>query len=244
MGISGAGFRLSEEGIEEVKSEIDRQGLSHRRLAEMSSISETTIHRALRGKEVNQDLLNKLLSCLGFDKEVKTLLIERYPTENRLGGVQVLESTINHVFIERNDAVKELSEAMPDDIQAIASAQLKILDSYHREVLIQAKNSFRWALISSGAGFLFFLASVVFLLYEQPRNQAIIPLVSGTVIEVIAGVNFYLYGRATTQLSSFHRKLDQTQRFLLANSMCESLDGEAKQTARAELVKTVSSLPE
>ena len=242
MGVAGIGFKLSEEGVEEVKSEIDRRGLSYSKLAEASSISEATISRALRRKDVSQKLLLKLLGCLGFDDDAQKLLIERYPTGIGLTSNNFSGNISNHYFIERDDAVQELSEATPDDIQVIASAQLKILDSYHREVLVQAKDSFRWALISSGVGFLFFLTSVVFLLYRQPRNQAVIPLISGAVVEVIAGVNFYLYGKATVQLSSFHRKLDQTQRFLLANSMCESLDGEAKQTARAELVKTVSSL--
>ena len=111
-------------------------------------------------------------------------------------------------------------------------------------MLLQAKSSFRWALVISAAGFIFFLMSIIFVLDQQQKNKALIPLISGAIIEVIAGVNFYLYGQTTKQLSSFYRKLDRTQRFLLANSICESLEGETKQTTRSEIVKIISSLTE
>jgi len=88
----------------------------------------------------------------------------------------------------------------------------------------------------------FFLTSVGFLLLQQPHSLANISLISGALIEVISAINFYLYGKTSAQLASFHTRLDITQRFLLANSMCESLEGEFKQRARYELIKTVSGL--
>lgn len=147
-------------------------------------------------------------------------------------------------IVDIGETAKELSETPVNDVQGIASAQLKILASYYSEGLMQAKTSFRWAATVSGIGFFFFLTAVIFVLNRQPRDRTLIPLISGAVIEVVAGINFYLYGQATKQLATFQRKLDQTQRFLLANSICESLEGESKQTARMELVKTVSSLTE
>jgi hypothetical protein len=55
-------------------------------------------------------------------------------------------------------------------------------------------------------------------------------------VEVISGVNFYLYGKTTTQMAEFQSRLDMTQRFLLANSICENLDGDFKQNTRSQLV--------
>ena len=139
-------------------------------------------------------------------------------------------------------AAEEISATPVDDVQGIAAAQLTILNSYYSEGLIQAKTSFWGATITSSIGFVFFLTAVIFVLNKQPKDRTLIPLISGTVIEVVAGINFYLYGQATKQLASFQHRLDQTQRFLLANSICESLEGDSKQTARVELVKTVSSI--
>jgi hypothetical protein len=66
--------------------------------------------------------------------------------------------------------------------------------------------------------------------------------ISGAVVEVISGINFVLYGKASTQLLGFHERLEQTQRFLLANSVCEGIEQEdARVRARADLVATIAS---
>ncbi len=149
----------------------------------------------------------------------------------------VTQTTFYNVI---SSAADRLSQAKPEDIQEIAASQIKLLASYYDLVLGQARKSFRWALIAAGIGLMFFLASVGFLLSQQPQNLANISLISGALIEVISAINFYLYGKTSAQLATFHTRLGTTQRFLLANSMCESLEGEFKQKARYELIKTVA----
>jgi hypothetical protein len=61
-------------------------------------------------------------------------------------------------------------------------------------------------------------------------------------VEVIAGINLYLYNKTTAQLAEFHQRLERTQRFLLANSIAESLENEQKQETRASLVRTIATL--
>jgi hypothetical protein len=63
------------------------------------------------------------------------------------------------------------------------------------------------------------------------------------LIEVISGLNFYLYGRASKQLEAFHILLDRTQRFLIANSACESMEGKEKNLTRAVIIKSLVDLP-
>ena len=70
-----------------------------------------------------------------------------------------------------------------------------------------------------------------------------VPLIAGAVVEVVSGVVFYLYGKTSSQLSIFHSRLEVLQRYLLANSICESLDGEARNTARAALIQEISRTP-
>ncbi len=41
-------------------------------------------------------------------------------------------------------------------------------------------------------------------------------------------------------MAEFQERLDRTQRFLLANSICEALEGDAKQKARSELVEVIA----
>jgi len=66
--------------------------------------------------------------------------------------------------------------------------------------------------------------------------------VSGALIEVVSGIGFYLYNKSASQLAMFHTRLDSTQRFLLANSVCEGLEGDFKQQARSNLVRMIAGM--
>ncbi len=138
------------------------------------------------------------------------------------------------------DAIVTLTSAAPGDIQKIAASQITLLTSYYDAVLRQATMSFRWALGAAIVGLLFFITAIVFLLTTSIQEVATVSVIGGALVEVISGINFVLYGKTTTQLAYFHQRLDQTQRFLLANSICELLEGEAKQKARSELIAVIA----
>ncbi len=125
----------------------------------------------------------------------------------------------------------------PAKIQEVAATQVVISDMYYKNVLQHAQRLFRWALIAAGAGLFFFLVAVA--LVQQSVNGALISLVSGGVLEALAVLNFCLYGRVFNQLRGFHERLDRTQQYLLANSICENLKGDVKQATQRELVRAM-----
>jgi hypothetical protein len=138
-------------------------------------------------------------------------------------------------------SIEEIAKVDPTDLSQIAESQLKIINAYYQNVLYQAKESFLWALVAAGCGLVFFIVSVAFLVHENSDRIANISLISGAIVEVIAGIDFYLYARTSEQLARFHVRLDITQRFLLANSLCESLEGPIKHETRAKLVQMIAS---
>ena len=89
-------------------------------------------------------------------------------------------------------------------------------------------------------GLLFFIAAAAFALVTGLTLSSIVPLVSGAVVEAVSGVVFYLYGQTTAQLSSFHSRLEVLQRYLLANSLCETLEGDDRSKARTALIQVIS----
>jgi hypothetical protein len=139
-------------------------------------------------------------------------------------------------------ALRQLSTAQPSDVQSIASSQISLLHSYYSSALTQARMSFFIAVAAAVIGIVFFVVSAALVMRSGVGTVAGIGTLAGALVEVISGINFVLYGKAVAQLDGFHHRLDQTQRFLLANSICESLDGDAKQKAREELVRTVATL--
>jgi hypothetical protein len=134
------------------------------------------------------------------------------------------------------DGVGRSPSTQVQQVQEVAASQIKLLTSYYNTVLGQARESFRVAVVGVGVGLVFFVAAIGFLLASQPLNVATVSAVAGGVVQLIAGLNFVLYGKTTAQLATFHQRLEQTQRFLLANSVAESLNGETQESTRARLV--------
>jgi len=143
----------------------------------------------------------------------------------------------------RKSTFSNVARADPSNIQQVAASQLELINDYYTTILHQARQSFTWAIIAAGVGLAFFIAAVAFLLLSQKSDLSAISVISGALIEVISGINFYLYGKAISQLDLFHVRLERTQRFLIANSVCENLKGSLQQTARAGLVNIIAGLP-
>jgi len=143
------------------------------------------------------------------------------------------------------NALKELSEAEPSDVQKIAGAQQALLTGIYELALQQSKTSFRWAVIAATAGLVLIIVAIALILFFELHSGAsvagVVSAISGGVVEVIAGVNFALYARTSAQLASFLPRLDQTQRFLLANSICANLEPPARETTRAALVLVIAT---
>jgi hypothetical protein len=109
-------------------------------------------------------------------------------------------------------------------------------------VQAQSRRSFDWALIGAGTGLAFFIVAAGFTIWTEKAVEAIIPAVAGAVVEVIAGVVFYLYGKATSQMGEFHSRLERLQLYLLANSICASLQGEQRDKSRTDLIHEIATV--
>jgi hypothetical protein len=149
----------------------------------------------------------------------------------------------NEKVLEKRQEVQieQIAKAKPENIQEVAASQLAIITSFNESVLRQAQQSFNLALAAAAIGLIFFIAAVGFLLVSGTQAIATVSIISGALVEVISAVNFYLYGKASSQFSIFHNRLDRIQYFLLANSICESLVDNLKQETRAEIVRMIMS---
>ena len=152
-------------------------------------------------------------------------------------GLVLGDARVSAIHID--NLVREISQADPSEIQQVAATQIRFLAAFYDTVLAQAQQSFRWALIGVGVGLSFFIVAITFLLFSDTEDVATISAIAGGLVEVIAGINFVLYGKAGEQLGSFHKRLEQTQRILLANSITESIEGDAKNSTRSQLVMEV-----
>jgi transcriptional regulator with XRE-family HTH domain len=152
-----------------------------------------------------------------------------------LGLILPVSDTVQAI----QNTVDQVAEANPKNIQEVAASQLAIINSYYLNGLEQSQQSFRWSLIWGGIGLVFFVIAVIVLLFRQPAEVAYVSGIGGAIVEVFAGTYLYLYKHASDQLGRFRFALDNTQRILLANSMCESLEKAEMQSMRAELIRLI-----
>ena len=105
-----------------------------------------------------------------------------------------------------------------------------ILD-YYEDVLEQAQKSFNAAKRVATIGFVVLIVTVLYLLVVDALSHMVIPglhvsepslkvgsigVLSGALIEFIAGINFVLYARASRQFGAFHICLERTHRYLVS----------------------------
>jgi hypothetical protein len=77
----------------------------------------------------------------------------------------------------------------------------------------QARRSFSAALFICFLGiFIYLLGIIAYIVLD--KNISIISVISGTVVEVIAGLFFWLYREATKQLGVYHQRLGSTEKYL------------------------------
>jgi hypothetical protein len=62
-----------------------------------------------------------------------------------------------------------------------------------------------------------------FSMAQPSISFASLGIVSGILIEFIAGINFWLYARASKQFSAFHICLERTHRYLVAYKIAEGI---------------------
>jgi hypothetical protein len=132
------------------------------------------------------------------------------------------------------DSIQRIGAADPANVQLIAALQMEVLAGYHQIALAQSRRIFFWVLVGSGVGVIFLFAAVAKALPIE------IAFLSGAILEIIAGIVFVIYGKTIPQLSSLHRRLEDLQRYLLANSLCEALDGDERNKARVALIQEIT----
>ena len=151
----------------------------------------------------------------------------------------------HNAYVNESQMAAELSTVQlvadldPKKIQEVAASQFILIKRYHQDVHRDAQRLFRWALLVTGTGLPFFLVSVSLGILRQPTNGVAFSFLSGVVIEGIAVIQFWLYSRLQNQLEHFHERMDRTQQCLLANSICEHLEGDLKASTQTEMIRTI-----
>jgi len=146
---------------------------------------------------------------------------------------------------ELQDACKEVANIGPGDIHKMASLLQQMSLNYYQDVRRQAQQSFYSALVAAIIGTSLFLYAAWYMLWrpDSHSSYAYISWIAGALVQLISAINFYLYAKTAHQFSGFHVCLERTNRFLLANALCEKLDVKHKDKMRVELIRVIANAP-
>lgn len=159
--------------------------------------------------------------------------------EVRLDASLPVKASLKELFKQ----CEEIAKAEPGDTNGIAALLQKMIVTYYSDVRKQALQSFWAALGAAGVGMLFFLYAISQQMSATVSASSKIGLAAGSLAQFISGVNFYLYFRAARQFASFHVCLERTNRFIFANTICDTLAPPARDEVRKSLIATIASAP-
>ncbi len=168
------------------------------------------------------------------------------------------EAPVSKASTELWTQCAELGQAVEkSDVGQTVTAVQHLILRYYDNVREQATESFESAKRVALFGFLLLvltLAYVIFidLMLHRPNSGFAsssggmsvgqIGLLGSTIVEAIAGLQFYLYGRATRQFSAFHICLERTHRYLLAYKIAEQMSV-GKDDALEKIVCIMANAP-
>jgi hypothetical protein len=229
----------------QVSEKLNSQAVElNRQLAEAQNLQFKRLEEALRRQaaELSKEFIRRTEESMS--RQAIALQAELNNREaaliRRTKELNDREIAFQKAHALEDSIAKNIVDAGAGDFQRIAASQMELGDRYYKKVLQQANVSFWWALIAAVVGLFFFLVASGLIL-RQLETISNVSLISGVVVEVISGIGFTLFAHASRQLESFHVRLDRTLLFLFANSVCEHLKTELKETTRAELVLSMAN---
>lgn len=141
----------------------------------------------------------------------------------------------------------EVAKTAPGDTHTLASVLQKMSLNFYEDVRSQARQSFYIALGAAAVGTLMVLFGIGAMMSVSKwvtLESSELSVVAGVAIQVISAINFYLYGKTARQFALFHICLERTNRFLLANTLCENvLEEKRRDDLRIELVRLIATAP-
>ena len=120
-----------------------------------------------------------------------------------------------------------ISYSLPLPVEVILALNIPVSTGALSFASLSISRAVNWSSFSAALTICFFgiiiysfgIISTVFL----NSDASIITLTSGTVVEVISGLFFWLYVQASKQLDIYHKRLASTEKYLTAISLVDKM---------------------
>ena len=125
--------------------------------------------------------------------------------------------------VKNLDVLAEKSEEEHRDIRTLMFENLKELKEFYVICKQQIRKSFSAAMFSCFAGFVLFVFAVIIFLLGGNNSASLMAGLSGTIVEIVSGLYFWMYRETSKQLGKYHKRLEATEKYLIALQIIEML---------------------
>lgn len=163
-----------------------------------------------------------------------------------IGSLFVLTSMVFRFIKNENTNIKQETEDVVKDIQnqpdydvfKLLYKNVRESTEYYIISKRQANKSFILAIISCVLGVFIYMCGFLIVAFLD-KNITILTTISGTVVELIAGLSFWMYSKSLKQLNEYHRRLSSTEKYLTSIQMADKLESSEREKMYRWIIERV-----
>ena len=138
--------------------------------------------------------------------------------------------------IKNLDDLAEKSKEENKDIRTLMFENLKELKEFYVICKQQIRKSFSAAMFSCFAGFMLFILAVIIFLLGGNNSASFMAGLSGAIVEIVSGLYFWMYKETSKQLGKYHKRLETTEKYLIALQIIDMLPKENRNEQYGKLI--------
>lgn len=166
-----------------------------------------------------------------------------YLTDSSIKSEREIEEINKYYQDLRNNILKIATEENKDngtsDILELMSLNMKEIKEYYFLSKNMAKHSFLLAIIMCILGFVVISFSIVSLFMKEITFiESLIPVIGGSVVEVIAGTSLVVYKKSLEQLNQYYESLHNNERFLSLVNLVDKLTDDKKDETYISIINS------
>jgi hypothetical protein len=112
------------------------------------------------------------------------------------------------------------------------------LKGYYTISKRQANRAFSATLIICVLVFVVFVSGIAANVFAK-QNVLVYTTLSGSIIEIISGLFFWLYKKTIAQLNLYHERLGATEKYLIAMQLAEKVSSDKKDETYRYLIESI-----
>lgn len=185
-------------------------------------------------------MISKILELLDIILPMLSLVlgvIVSYIAKSKLDNKLTKEAN-NEIDIEINK-FKNLLKETDNDVLKLMYKNVAELREYYVINKQQARNSYSASLFMCFLGFILFSSGVAYSVYDPSNNIIQYSTFGGVIIELIAGLFFWLYSKSIKQINLFHSSLQNTEKFLTAIQLVEKISEDKRDETYSNIINKI-----